>query len=263
MSGNAPTACAALPARQKNEGFPLVYWFQGAMVRSFLQDEKSGLPTDRWEDNEDHHGVSWPLDRKAQSYGDAFSKTKGKLGVNGPIDVFVWQPQKEPHPLLCAVVPGEGSTPVLRSFDPEAAGKILGPVTPGELQKKLDSGALSGACEMDDPDRILLFGHAAGKASAYWMWNTRAQVVSEPFAMPKGFTAPVEAAFLGYDTKPDANALDKTSRVMRLYQGGVEQAFTVTPTDSTQDVGPVTFFPQKSAGAFLPTLEAKLAGKTS
>ncbi|MFI7104557.1 hypothetical protein ACIBK8_35100 [Streptomyces sp. NPDC050161] len=70
MSGNAPTACAALPTQQKDEGLPLVYWLEGASVRSFQQDAG------------DRHGSSWPLGRNAQPYGDAFSEVKMKLGAD-------------------------------------------------------------------------------------------------------------------------------------------------------------------------------------
>ncbi|WP_157955325.1 hypothetical protein [Streptomyces noursei] len=258
MSSNAPTACAALATRQKNEGSPLVYWFQGAMVRSFLQDEKSGLPTDHWY-GADGALVSWPLTRGLEPYGQAFPKTKGRLGAAGPVDVFVRQPDGEPHPLLCAVVCGSDAVAELWLFNPEAGGKATNLETPEEL-KNLDVRTLSGACEMDDPDRILLFGQAAGMPSAYWMWNPRVNQLAGPMAMPKDFTAPVEAAFLGHDSQPVPHA-GKQSRVMRLYQGGGEKAFTVTPADATKDAGAAVFLPQKGAGAFLPTLDAKLAGK--
>ncbi|MFJ2555740.1 MULTISPECIES: hypothetical protein [unclassified Streptomyces] len=238
---------------------PLVYWLQGTDVRNFFQNESSGAPESVWEDDAGPHEL--PLTQGPRAYGAVFPMVKDQLGER-LVDLFCYKPPN--RGVLLHAVLADGKAVKVLAFDPEPAGKADPVSTPPELAG-IDAQLLSGACEMDDPDRVLLFGHSQEAGSVYWMWNLRSHKVGPPFAMPERVKEPVDAAFLGYDRCKDAHAADADGiRVMRLYHGSTESAFTVTVEKPVKGavpaVGKAVFTPPASEVANFMAVLAKAQG---
>ncbi|MCF6474054.1 hypothetical protein FAF44_37575 [Nonomuraea sp. MG754425] len=207
----------AVFAFRGEDELPYVYLFFGAMMRRMFQDPDSG---EAHTDYKDRNGDSQPADTYAVPYGTFWPHLDEKLGP-GPVDCYLKPAGKvQVHGLTKTAT---GFTKVSwhpqRNIEPECENGVL---------QQPELATVSGMCETEHPDHVLLFGTSGGKP-VYWVWNLNdPDVIHAPVALPQG-QGQVQAAFLGYD-RPKNSKIPITRLYSRTDGGFTETAYTITTT---------------------------------
>ncbi|MGW2154521.1 hypothetical protein [Nonomuraea sp. NPDC001699] len=220
---------------------PRVYLFFGAMVRCVFQDPKSGQSRTNYPDRD---GQCQTADAAAVPYPTLWPHLEGKLGP-APLDCYMKPAGSfEVHGLV-----GSAGNLTRVSWHPE---RNVEPRRTENVLQQSELATVSGACETEHPDHVLLFGTSAGKP-AYWVWKLDEGKAAGPLDLPQG-QGEVQAAFRGFDT-PEGESSGSGIRITRLYSKA-ENGFTETAyTIGTTSAGGHTFTRQQGAAQFLTGVE--------